>query len=118
MACNLAPTCNYLFGYFLCTLLEDMIDVDITMYMMKDIHTFRKDKTMQISKCSPWRMGVKPFPSLRKKMKDYIEESQTTVSPFIHRSYPSMPNPSPFAKQPKATHGREVPQLPGAILTD
>ena len=74
MACNLDPTCNLLFGYLLCSLPEDMIDVDITVHMLKGIHTFRKDWIMQISRCSPWGMGVKPFPSLRKKMKDYIEE--------------------------------------------
>ena len=67
MACDLEPTCNFLFGYFLCTLLEDMIDADITMHMLKGIHTFRKEINMQISRCSPWDMEVKPFPSLRKK---------------------------------------------------
>ena len=43
MACNLAPTCSFLFRYFLCTLPEDMIDIDITVYMLKGICTFMKD---------------------------------------------------------------------------
>ena len=58
---------------------------------------------MQVSKCSPWGMGVKLFSSLRKKMKDYIQEHQAIANPFIPRSYPSRPNAPLFAKQPNAT---------------
>ena len=67
MACDLAPNCNFLFSYFSGTLLKDMIDIDITMHMLKGIHTFRKYQTMQVSKCSPWGMGDKLFPSLRRR---------------------------------------------------
>ena len=101
MACNLNPTSNFLYRYFKCSLPEDIIDTEITVYTLKGIHTFRKDCSTQMSKCSPWVMEVKPFPSLRKKMKDYIEECQAIGNPFTHRSYPSRPNPSPFAKVPK-----------------
>ena len=103
MACNLELTCKFLFGYFLCTLPEDMIDIDITVHIMKGIHTFRKDQSMQISRCSLWGMGVKLLPSLRKKMKEYIKECLTIANPFNHRSYPCRPNPLPFTKWPKAT---------------
>ena len=58
---------------------------------------------MQIFKYSLWGTEVKPFPFLRKKMKDYIEECQAIGNPFTHRSYPSRLNPSPFAKRAKAT---------------
>ena len=33
MACDLAPTCNFLFGYFSCTLLEDTLDFGNTTYV-------------------------------------------------------------------------------------
>ena len=36
-------------------------------------------------------------------MKDYIKECQAIANPFTDISYPSRPNPSPFAKWPKAT---------------
>ena len=103
MASDLAPNCSFLFGCFLCNLPEDMIDVKITMYMLQGIPTFSKDRNNQISKCSPWGIEVRPFPSLRKKMRDYIEERQAIANPFSNRSYPSKPNPTPFAKQPMAT---------------
>ena len=86
-----------------CTLPEDTINVDIKGHTLKGIHTFRKDGTTQISRFSPWGMEVKPFPSLWKKMKNYIEECQAIVNPFTHRSYPSRPKPSSFVKGSKAT---------------
>ena len=106
MACDLESTCNSLFGFFLCTLLEDMINVDIKVCSLKGIQTFRKDRNTQISRYSPWGMEVKPFPSLWKKIEDYIEESHAVANPFINRPYPSIPKPSPFAKRLKATPGK------------
>ena len=61
MACDLEPTCNFLFGFSSCTLPEDTTDVDITVCTLKGIHTFRKDQSMHISRCSPWGIEVKPF---------------------------------------------------------
>ena len=103
MACDLAPNCNFHFSYFSCNLPEDMIDVDITICTLKGIPTFRRDCTTQISKCSQWGSEVRLFPSLRKKMRQCIEERQALANPFSDRSYSSRPNPSPFAKWPKAT---------------
>ena len=83
----------------MCTLPEDTIDVDIKLLPLKEIHTFRKDRNIQISRCSSWGTEVKPFLSLQKKMKHYIEEFQA----IANRLYPSRSKPSPFAKRPKAT---------------
>ena len=41
-------------------------------------------------------------------MKDHIDEHQAIANPFNHRSYPSRPNPSPFAKRLKATPVRRT----------
>ena len=103
MVCDLEPTYNFLFEFFLCTLPEDTINVDLTIHTLKGIHTFREDRKTQISRCSPWGMEVKPFLSLWKKMKDYIEECQVIANPLTNRSFPSRTKPSPFAKRPKAT---------------
>ena len=58
---------------------------------------------MQISRCSLSSTDAKPFSSLQKKMKDYIKEYQAIANPFMHSSFPSRPNPSPFAERPKGT---------------
>ena len=42
MACDLAPLCNFLYGFFQCQLPEDTIDVEIIVKTMKGIHTFKK----------------------------------------------------------------------------
>ena len=106
VVCSLNPTYHFLFSYISCTLLEDMIDVDITEHTLKGIHTF-KDRSTHTSKCSPWGMKVRQFPSLSKMMRDYIEERQATANPFSNRSYSSRPNPSPFWKWPKATPAKK-----------
>ena len=70
MACDLEPKCNFLFGFFSCTLPDDMINVDIPAHNLKGIHTFGKDRNTQISRYSPQDMEVKPFQALWKKVKE------------------------------------------------
>ena len=65
MACDLAANHNFLFGFFLCTLPEDMINVDIKVHTLWGIHIFRKDRNTLMIKCSPLGTEVKPFPSLQ-----------------------------------------------------
>ena len=103
MACNLATNCNFLFWLFTCSLLEDTIDVNLMVHTLRGIHTFRKDRNTQMSKCSPWGTDVKPFLCLQKKMMEYLRQRQAIANPFANRSYHSRPKPSPFAKRPKAT---------------
>ena len=107
MVCDLAPKCNFHFGYFSCNLPEDTIYVDITVHTLKGIHTFRKDQTTKILKCSPWGLGVRPFPSLRKKMKEYMEERQAIANPFSSDSTPPGPIPHHLQIGPKPPHKRE-----------
>ena len=73
---------NFLYRFFQYDLLEDTIDVDITVWTLKGIHIFRKDHSSQSSVCSPWGSLVKPFPSLVKKMEAYIEERWNITNPF------------------------------------
>ena len=54
MACDPAPQCNFLCGFFHCDLPEDTIDVGISMRTLKGIHNFRKDCATQSSTCSQW----------------------------------------------------------------
>ena len=104
MAHNLAPQCNFLYGFFQCNLPEDTIDVEIMVRTMKGIHTFKKDSNNQTSSCSPWGLQVHPFPSLMKKMEIYLEERSNITDPFhLTHTYPNRPNISPFveAQNPK-----------------
>ena len=63
MACELAMQCNLEYGFLMCALPEDMIDVDQKVCTLKGIHTFKMDYKSQTSKCSPWGAEVKPTPN-------------------------------------------------------
>ena len=43
MACILRPECNFLHGYFRCQLPVEMVDVEVKVKMMQDIHMFPKN---------------------------------------------------------------------------
>ena len=77
--------------------------MDLAAHTLKGIHTLRKDRKTQTCRCSPWGTKVKPFPSLQKKMMEYLRQRQAIANPFANRSYPSRPKPSTFAQRPKAT---------------
>ena len=73
---------------------------------------------MQTSRCSPWSSQFKPFPSLRKKMRGYMDERWTITHPFsTTQKYQSRPNPSLFVMLPKFTldRRRTVKATPGLM---
>ena len=73
---NLKAHCNFDFHNFHCALPKDMVDVEITIWMVDGIHTYRRDRTTQVTSYSPWSRQVKPFSSLRKKIVKYKEEKK------------------------------------------
>ena len=72
MACKLSTQCDLILWILKCALPEDTIDVDLKFHTLRGIHTFRKDSRTQIIKCSPWGTEVKPYPSLKKKMVEFM----------------------------------------------
>ena len=97
MACVLTPQCNFPYKYFQCQLPEDTIDVEVTVWTMKGIHTFKTDCSTQLISCRPWTFIYCPYPSLTKKMKTYLKLKDQVADPS-HPSpaYPERPNtPSP-----------------------
>ena len=86
MACKLSMQCDLIFGILKCTLPEDTIDVDLNVCTLRGIHTFGKDRT-QIIKCRPWGTMVKPYPSLKKKIAEFMKGGQTITTPFANRSF-------------------------------
>ena len=73
MACILHPECNFLHGYFRSQLPVEMVNVEVKVKTMQDIHTFRRERTSQVIKCNPWSTKLCPYPSLIQKMKTYLE---------------------------------------------
>ena len=91
MACELSVYCNLIFGIPSCNLLEDTVDVNLRVHTLWGIHTYKKDRSTQVMKCSPWGTEVKPSPSLQKKMAEYLRCRQIIATPFANRSYESRP---------------------------
>ena len=73
VACDLAANCSFLFS-FSNNLPEDTIDIEMMVHTLQGIHTFKKDRNIQVTRCSPWGTEVKPFPSLQRKMKEYLRQ--------------------------------------------
>ena len=118
MSCDLDPQSNFIYRYFTCNLPEDTIDVEVTVCTLKGIYTFRKDPNTQMSTCSPWHTQVRPFPSLRRRMEDYIKEHQNIMNPFSpKRECPNRPKPPPFTKNPKPPQPREATWKPNITLS-
>ena len=73
MACLLQPECKFLHGYFRCQLPVEVVDVEVKITSMQGIHIFRRDRTMQLIKCTPWNTRLHPHPTIIKKMKTFLE---------------------------------------------
>ena len=88
MACKLSTNCNLILS---CNLSEDTIDVDLRVHTLWGIHTYKKDRSTQVIKCSPWGNEVKPFLSLQKKMVEFMRCRQIITAPFANRSFQPRP---------------------------
>ena len=99
MACNLLPSCSFLYTVLSCQLLKDIIDIELMVRTLKGIHTYRRDCNIQTSSCSPWSSQVHPFPSLIKKMEAYMEERRNIENPFHpNHIHPNRLSAFPFTR--------------------
>ena len=73
MACLLQPECNFLHGYFRSWLLVEVVDIEVKITSMQGMHIFRRDRTMQLIKCTPWSTRLCPHHTIIKKMKTFLE---------------------------------------------
>ena len=73
MACQLQPECNFLHGFFKCKLPMEVVDVEVKIMSMQGTHLYKRDWTMQVTKCLPWTNNIRPHPTIIKKMKTFLE---------------------------------------------
>ena len=79
---NIRGQCNFIFHNLCCTLPKDTTDVEVTIWTVDGIHTYRSDRMNQAVSYSPLSRQVKPFPSLRKKITEYQEQKRRSFNPF------------------------------------
>ena len=76
MACKISPICDFLFGSIRTNLPMDMVDIELTVWMVKGIYTYIKDHTMESTVFTPWSKKVTPFPSLSHKIQAYQDDKR------------------------------------------
>ena len=104
MVCKLSANCDLIFGILSCYPLDNIIDVDLRVCTLQGIHMCKKDRSTQVIKFSPWGTEVEPFPSLQKKMLEFLRCRKISAT-LANRS---------FQSRPKATATRKHNQV---ILT-
>ena len=72
MTSEITPTCDLVFGYLRCSLPKDTTDIDLKICTLRGVDSFKKDRSSQVNKCSPWGTEITPFPSLKKKMVEFM----------------------------------------------
>ena len=98
MACKLAANCDLIFGILTSILLGGHYRSGSEGQFLWGIHMYKKDRSTQAVKCSPWGTEVKPFPSLQKKMTEYLRQRQIIATPFSNRSYQPRPKTTPIRR--------------------
>ena len=73
MACLLQLECTFLHRYFRCQLPVEVVDMEVKITSMQGMHILRRDRTMQLIKCTPWNTRLCPHPTIIKKMKTFLE---------------------------------------------
>ena len=58
MACKLQPECNFLHGYFKFKLPMEVVDMEVKITSMQGTHLYKRDWTMQVTKCLPWANNI------------------------------------------------------------
>ena len=111
MACILQPEGNFLHGFFRCCLLIKAVDIEVKITSMQVTHVFRRDRTSQLIKCTPWSTRLCPHPTIIKKIRTFLElEGKLGPKPqsLSNQVRPSQPDTNPnVRKDSKATEKRK-----------
>ena len=76
MAREIRPVCDFSYGLIWTGLPTDMVDVELTIRMVKGIYMYGKDHMAESTVFSPWNRTVIPFPSLCKKIQAYQDKNR------------------------------------------
>ena len=82
MAREINLVCNFFFGFMHTNLPIDKVDIELTIRMVQGIYIYCKDHTAESTIFTPWSKSVTPFPSLRKKIKAFKEDSRGHLTPI------------------------------------
>ena len=98
MAREINPVCDFFFGIMCMNLPIDTVDMELTpLRTVQGIYIYYKDHTVETTIFTLWSKSVTPFPSLRKKIKAFKEESkgQMMLTWATSDSAPTRPSKTP-----------------------
>ena len=101
MATEINPVCDFISGSIPMCLLTDMVDIELTIRMMKGIYTYCKDHTVESTIFSPWRKSVIPFPSLRQKIQAYKDNNKQVTMTWDDGVMPQFSTPQKPSQNPR-----------------
>ena len=112
MACILQPECNFLHGYFRCRLPVEVVDMEMKITSMQGTHIFRRDRTTQLIKCTPWSPGLWPPPNNNEEHENIFRKSKGNLGQIPQSSSNQYRHPQPdtnpnIRKATKATEKRK-----------
>ena len=119
MACLLHPECNFLHRYFRCQLLVEVVDVEVKITSMQGMHIFRRDRTMQLIKCTPWNTRLCSHPTIIKKMKTFLEveaKMGPTSQPASSQYRPPQPDTNPKVRTDTVEKRKRAVPMKGSGL--
>ena len=76
MVREINPVCDFFFVFMHTNLPADTVDIELTLRMVQGSYIYCKDHTMETTIFTPWSKNIIPFPSLRKKIKAFKEDSK------------------------------------------
>ena len=111
MVCLLQPECNFLHGFFRCRLPVEVVEMEVKITSMQGMHIFRRDRTTQLIKCTPWSTRLHPHPTIIKKMKTFLEvEGKMGSIPVpapSNQFRPPLPETNPNVRKNDVTEKRK-----------
>ena len=98
--------CDFLFGSIRTSLPMDTVNVELAVWMVKGIYTYRKDHTVESTIFTLWSKKAVCFPSLRCKIQAYQDDKRNeTALPWnsgsiFQFSAPPMTSQNPRKRAP------------------
>ena len=109
MVCLLQPECNFLHNFFRCKLPVEVVNVEVKITSMQGTHIFRRNRTTQLIKSTPWSTRLYLHPTIIKKMKTFLEvEGKMGPIPTPGSHFrPPLPDTNPNIRKVTVTEKRK-----------
>ena len=109
MACLLQPECSFLHGFSRCKLPVEVVDMEVKVMSMQEMHIFERDRMTQLIRCMPWTTKLCPHLNIIKKVKTFLEV-ENKMGPVIP---PLVSQFRPHSQKPILTLEKVTPQKKG-----